>query len=69
MSSDSPTRPSRETRAAEAEDAQQHAGADRPPTEDEAREADQQPLDPDVAEHERDMQERGVEQEGEGRIP
>jgi hypothetical protein len=69
MSSDSPTRPSPETRATEAEDAQRHAGADRPPTEDEARQAEQQELDPDVAEHERDMQERGVEQEGEGRIP
>jgi hypothetical protein len=69
MSSDSPTRPSPETRAAEAEDAEQPAGADRPPTEDEARQAEQQQLDPDVAEHEHDMQERGVEQEGEGRIP
>ncbi len=69
MSPDSPTRPSPETRATEAEDARQPAGADRPPSEDEARKAEEQELDPDVAEHEREMQERGVEQEGEGRIP
>ena len=69
MSSDSPTRPSRETQEAEAEDAQQHAGADRPPTDEEGAKAEDQDLDPDVAAHEREMQQRGAENRGEGRIP
>ena len=69
MSSDSPTRPSRETRATEAEDAQRQAEADRPPTDEESAKAEEQELDPDVAEHEREMQQRGVEQRGEGHIP
>jgi hypothetical protein len=63
------TRPSRKTRRSEEQEARLPAAADRPPTDEEARLAEQQPLDPSVAEHERDMTERGVRQEGEGRIP
>ncbi|HEX5587829.1 MAG TPA: hypothetical protein VFZ17_11020 [Acidimicrobiia bacterium] len=66
---DQPTRPSRETRDAEQSDAEVTAQADRAPTPDEERLAEAQELDPEVAEHERDMAERGARQEGEGRIP
>ncbi len=64
-----PERPNDATRAAERADAQVPAGADREPTEDEARESEQQAIDDDVREHEREMAERGARQEGEGRIP
>jgi hypothetical protein len=63
------TRPSRKTRKTEAEEARRAAGADRLPTDDEAKQAERHPLDPSVAEHEREMTERGAAQEGEGRIP
>jgi hypothetical protein len=63
------TRPSGETRAAEAEEAQRRAGADREPTSEEAAEADERSLDPAVSEHEREMAERGAKQKGEGRLP
>jgi hypothetical protein len=63
-----PIRPDSATRAEEQQDAQVRAGADRPPTDEEAHKAEQQSLDPDVAEHEREMAERGAHQEGEGRI-
>jgi hypothetical protein len=63
------TRPSGETRAAEAEDAQRRAGADREPTGEEAARADEHPADPEVAEREREMAERGAKQKGEGRLP
>ncbi len=66
---DQPTRPSAETRAAEREEAEQHAGADREPTADEETRADERPLDPAVSEHEREMAERGANQQGEGRLP
>ncbi len=67
---DRPTQPSDETRAAEEEEAQQHAGADRLPTEEEARLAEKHgEVDESVTEHEEEMMERGVEQKGEGRIP
>lgn len=66
---DQPTRPNRETRDAERADADVTAQADRPPTAEEERLAEEQVLDPDVAEHEREMAERGAKQEGEGRIP
>jgi hypothetical protein len=66
---DQPTRPSPDTRAAEREDAQQKAGAGREPTAEEAARADETELDPEVAEHEREMRERGANQKGEGRLP
>jgi hypothetical protein len=62
-------RPSDATRAAERAEADTHAGADRMPTEDEARIAEEQSIDDDVREHEKDMAERGARQKGEGRIP
>jgi hypothetical protein len=64
-----PTRPTRETRDEERADAQRSAGPDREPTEDEEAAAEQHVLDPEVAEHEREMAERGARQKGEGRIP
>jgi hypothetical protein len=67
--SDQPTRPSDETRATERDDAQRSAGAARKPSQDEEKRAEQHDLDPDVAEHEREMAERGAEQKGEGRLP
>jgi hypothetical protein len=67
--SDSPTRPSDETRAEERDEAQQSAAADRAPTPDEEKVADAHALDPEVAEHEREMNERGANQQGEGRLP
>ena len=63
-----PERPNDATRAAERTDAQRQAGSDREPTEDEAREAEQQSIDDEVRKHEREMAERGAHQEGEGRI-
>lgn len=53
-------------------DARRPAGADRPPTPDEERVAEEVAADVDVAEvtaHEKEMAERGAHQEGEGRIP
>ena len=67
--SDGPTRPSPDTRAAERDDADTQAGADRAPTPEEEQIADQHELDPEVSEHEREMAERGARQEGEGRLP
>ena len=64
-----PTRPSSETRDAERAEAEAPHDADRAPTPEEEAVAEQSVLDPDVAEHERDMAERGANQEGEGRIP
>lgn len=61
------TRPSAATREAEREDARVHAGADRPPTEEEARDAPTTVTDEQRA-HEREMHERGANQKGEGRI-
>ena len=62
-------RPSRKTRRSEEEEARRPPGADRMPTDEEARLADEDSPDPSVAEHERDMAERGARQQGEGRIP
>jgi hypothetical protein len=67
--SEQPTRPSDDTRAAEREDAQRRAGADREPTPEEDARAESRELDPEVSEHEREMADRGVNQKGEGRIP
>jgi hypothetical protein len=63
------TRPSSETRAAEAREARRGAGADREPTTDEERLAEGNDLPDSVVEHEHEMAERGVHQKGEGRIP
>jgi hypothetical protein len=64
-----PERPSDATKAAERAEADRQAGADRMPTEDEERVAEQSSIDDDVREHEQDMAERGARQQGEGRIP
>jgi hypothetical protein len=66
---DTATRPSRETRDAEREEANQKAGADRMPTEDEERLAEQHATDESVAEHEGEILERGAHEPGEGRVP
>jgi hypothetical protein len=63
------TRPNDETRAAERDDAQVRAGADRQPTPEEEQRAESSKLDPEVVEHEREMAERGANQKGEGRVP
>jgi hypothetical protein len=68
-SSPEPTRPNDRTRQAEREDAHTTAHADREPTADEEERAERQQLDPDVAEHEKEMDERGAQQKGEGRLP
>ena len=62
------TVPSGATRAAEREEAGVAAGADRPPTEDEANAAPTEVTDEQRA-HEEEMLERGANQQGEGRIP
>ena len=56
------------THEADQRDAQVKAHADRPPTEEEARLADQHELDDKTREHEQEMAERGANQKGEGRI-
>jgi hypothetical protein len=66
---DEPTRPSRETRDAEHAEAGAAHEPDRPPTKDEERLAEQHQPNPDVADHEEEMAERGAEAGGEGRIP
>jgi hypothetical protein len=66
--SDDHTRPSSATRAAEQATAEKRHEADRPPTDEEARLAEQQRPDPEVAAHEKDMARRGRNQKGEGRI-
>jgi hypothetical protein len=62
------TKPDAETRAAEREEAKAPHAPDREPTGDEAAAAEVLELDPEVAEHEREMAERGKDQKGEGRI-
>ncbi len=63
------TKPSPETRAAEREEMDAAHVADRAPTDDEARAAADLEVEPGVADHEREMAERGAHQKGEGRIP
>jgi len=63
------TRPTPTTRDAERAEAEVHAQPDRMPTDDEEAKADENELDPEVAEHEREMLERGANQQGEGRLP
>lgn len=67
---------SRQTRTAEAQDALAGHQADRMPTAEEEELADESAGDPGisgdqraVADHYREMAERGVDQRGEGRIP
>jgi hypothetical protein len=68
MASDA-TRPSGETRAAEADEARARHVADRPATAEEEAAADRNTLDPAVAERYREANERGAAARGEGRIP
>lgn len=56
------------TRRAEEDESGQAHEADRPPTPDEEAAAEDQSVDAEVREHYEDMTERGVRQEGEGRI-
>jgi hypothetical protein len=64
------TRPSAETRAAEREEADRAAGADRQPTPEEERDAERAGRpSPETIAHEEEMAERGANQKGEGRIP
>jgi hypothetical protein len=67
--SDEPTRPSPETRAAARDEAQTTAHADRAPTPEEERLAETHDVDRNAAEHEKEMNERGAKQKGEGRLP
>ncbi len=62
------TKPSAETRAAEREETAARHESDRQPTPEEERAAEVLELDPEVAEHEKEMAERGAHQKGEGRI-
>jgi hypothetical protein len=64
-----PKRPSAETRNAERAEAQVPHESDRAPTPQEAAEAEARVVDPDVAEHEKEMLRRGANQQGEGQIP
>ena len=64
------TRPSDETRAAEAVDAREVAHADRPPTKDEEEAAERERVaDDDTAQAYEEALERGARQQGEGRVP
>jgi hypothetical protein len=63
------TRPTPSTREAERAEAELQAQPDRMPTPDEEEKAEENELDPEVSEHEREMLERGADQEGEGRLP
>ena len=66
------TRPDAATRAAEADEAdeaQARARADREPTAEEAKIAEGLQLDPEVAEHEEEMLEKGANAKGEGQLP
>lgn len=56
------------TRSEEQLEAQSPHDADRPPTAEEEAAAEENRLDPGVAEHERDMGRRGAEVKGEGEI-
>ncbi len=58
------------TRDAETEEARTEGGADRPPTEEEERLAEEsaREVDPSVAEHHDEMNKIGAQVEGEGRI-
>lgn len=57
-----------DTEAADERDSVAAHRADRPPTPEEEAIADELPLDPEVAEHHREMNEIGANVKGEGRI-
>ena len=61
-------RPNEKTRKTEEQDAAVKPGADRMPTEEEEKLAEQHEVDRDVAEHAEEMYERGANQKGEGRV-
>ncbi len=61
-------RPNEKTRKTEEEDAAVKAGADRMPTDEEEKLAEQHKVDREVAEHAEEMYERGANQKGEGRV-
>ncbi len=61
-------RVTQETKEAERKEAHVEAKPDRMPTPEEEQRAEQHDVDPDVAEHAKEMAERGAHQEGEGRI-
>lgn len=63
------TRPDAATRAAEADEAQVRAHADREPTAEEAKIAEGLQLDPEVAKQEEEMLEKGANAKGEGKLP
>ena len=63
-----PAKLSDATREADRRDAHVHGHADREPTPEEVRIADEKELDPQVAESAREQYERGAQQKGEGRI-
>jgi hypothetical protein len=63
------TRPSEDTVEEEEAEARHGHEPDRPPTPEEEEAAEEQRSDPSVAEHEKEMQERGAHQKGEGRLP
>jgi hypothetical protein len=63
------TRPSQATREEEANEARQSADPGREPTAEEAAAADGNTLEPGVAAHEQEVNERGANQQGEGRLP
>ena len=56
------------TKDEEAREAEASHTADRPPTPDEAAAAEGNQLDPEVAEHEREMDRLGADVKGEGQI-
>lgn len=58
----------RDTREAERREMDKAGEADRPPTDEEEELAEEQEVDPEVAEHYEEMAERGAETRGEGRI-
>ena len=68
MTNSERTQPDSATRAAEQAAAGKAHEADREPTEEESRLAEQHHLDSDVVAHEKEMAERGKNQKGEGRI-
>ncbi len=69
-SSDSPTRPSDETRKEEARDEQVTASADETPTSDEEAAAERAgEADEETSRSYKEAIERGAHQEGEGRLP
>jgi hypothetical protein len=69
MSNDERSWVSDATRAAETDEASARHAADRPPTQQEEGAIEGETVDPDVAEHFKDMAERGADERGEGRIP